>query len=306
MNHSGRNIITINMPVDNARIEKPVRKVRKFLKRAPRNPTPDEIHDLRTNTRRLEATMQAFGLSSNGNEQQLLRELKRVHKRAGKIRDMDVLTEDASTIHLDGEQSCVVQVLEHLGAERNRHVKKLRALVRRDGPEIRQREKRSLKDMEKLLQSGKNSRPSGPVEAMANALQLSSELAAPARLDRKNLHPYRLKVKELRYVLQLANDSDHQQVVEKLGEVKDAIGEWHDWEELIGIANGVIDHGSNCKLLRELRSISSSKFARALSLANGMRDTYFPKASSDGSNSRDAKTPMLTRPVLTAISAIAA
>src|SRR5882757_8954750 len=108
------------MPVDTARIEKPVRKVRKFLKKAPKSPTPDEIHDLRTNTRRLEATIHAFGLDSNGNEQQLLQELRRVHKRAGKIRDMDVLTEHGSTIHLDGEQNCLVQVLEHLGAERNR------------------------------------------------------------------------------------------------------------------------------------------------------------------------------------------
>jgi CHAD domain-containing protein len=295
------------MPVDNARIEEPVRKVRKFLKRAPKSPTPDEIHDLRTNTRRLEATIQAFGLDSNGNEQHLLRELKRVHKRAGKVRDMDVLTEDASNIHLDGEQSCVVQVLEHLGTERTRHAKKLRALVKKNGSEIRQLEKQSLKDIEKLLQNGKNSR-TAPVEAMANALQLSSEFASPARLDRKNLHAYRLKVKELRYVLQLASDSDHQQLVEKLGEVKDAIGEWHDWEELIGIANAVVDHEPNCKLLREMKAISNSKFARALSLTNEMRDTYFPKAApTNGSKSRDSKSPVvLTRPVLTAISAIAA
>jgi len=248
------------------------------------------------------STIQAFGLNTNGNEQQLLRELKRVHKRAGKIRDMDVLTEEASTIHVDGEQACLVQVLEHLGAERSRHVKKLRSLVRRNGPEIRQREKRSLKEMEKLLQSSKNSRPAAPVEAMANALQLSSELAAPTRLDRKNLHPYRLKVKELRYVLQLANEADREQFVEKLGEVKDAIGEWHDREELVAIATAVVDHGTNCKLLRELRAITNSKFARALSLANEMKETYFPKAS----DSRDGGAPMMTRPVLTAISAIAA
>jgi CHAD domain-containing protein len=295
------------MPVDSDRIEKPIRKVRKFLKRAPKIPTPDEVHDLRTNTRRLEATIQAFGLDSNGNEQQLLRELKRLHKRAGKVRDMDVLTEDASNIHLDGEQSCVVQVLEHLGTERNRFAKKLRALVKKNGSQIRQLEKRSLKDLEKLLQNGKNSR-TAPVEAMANALQLSSEFASPARLDRKNLHAYRLKVKELRYVLQLASDSDNLPLVEKLGEVKDAIGEWHDWEELIGIANAVVDHEPNCKLLREMKSISNSKFAHALTVANEMRDTYFPKAApTNGSKSRDSKSPLvLTRPVLTAISAIAA
>src|SRR5207253_7934757 len=126
------------------------------------------------------------------------------------------------------------------------HVQKLRALIRKHGQELRRREKQSLKDFEKLLQptNGNQMGPesAGVLEAMANALKLSSELAITTKLDRKNLHPYRLKVKELRYVLQLANDADEQQFVDKLGEVKDAIGEWHDWEELITIANGVVDH----------------------------------------------------------------
>ena len=32
----------------------------------------------------------------------------------------------------------------------------------------------------------------------------------------------------------------------KLGEVKDRIGEWHVWEELVEIATQVLDHGSPC------------------------------------------------------------
>src|SRR2546429_285076 len=112
------------MPVDVKRIEKPVRKLRKLLKNTPKRPTPDEIHSLRTNTRRLEATIGALGLNSKGNERKLLRELAPIRRRAGKIRDMDVLTADVADVRLDGERDCQVQVLEHLGAQRDRHARK--------------------------------------------------------------------------------------------------------------------------------------------------------------------------------------
>jgi hypothetical protein len=58
--------------------------------------------------------------------------------------------------------------------------------------------------------------------------------------------PTALKVKELRYVLQLSEDAQKQQLVNKLGAVKDAIGEWHDWEELIAIAANALSHGARC------------------------------------------------------------
>jgi hypothetical protein len=42
-------------------------------------------------------------------------------------------------------------------------------------------------------------------------------------LNKPNLHPYRLKVKELRNVLQMADNADQQEFITRLGEVKDAI-----------------------------------------------------------------------------------
>jgi CHAD domain-containing protein len=293
------------MPIDVDRVQKPIRKLRKFLKKRPKRPTPDEIHNLRTNTRRFEAAIAAFGLDRNGNERRLLRDLKPIRKRAGKIRDMDVLTDYASDVHVDGEEECLVQLLEHLGASRDREVKKLRAEVTTRAPELRRRQKTSSKHIEKVLRDADHiefgSNPPATREAMASALQLSSELVAPKRLDRKNLHPYRLKVKELRYVLQLASDADHQRFVDKLGQVKDAIGEWHDWEELIAIADSVLDHGANCKLTKKMRTISKEKYDRALKLATQMRSTYLaPRTSGNGA------ARVLSRPVLDAISAMAA
>jgi hypothetical protein len=61
-------------------------------------------------------------------------------------------------------------------------------------------------------------------------------------------------VKELRDVLQTAEMKDDEAFVEALGKSKDAIGEWHDWEELIGIAE--VGRGQDCQLMSELKRIS--------------------------------------------------
>src|ERR1043165_6196476 len=103
------------MPVNAARIEKSVRKLRKILKNAPKRPTVDEVHKLRTHARRIEAAFAALALDSKPNEKRLLRNLGRVRRRAGKARDMDVLTGHACTIRADHDQECLVQLLEFLG-----------------------------------------------------------------------------------------------------------------------------------------------------------------------------------------------
>ena len=239
------------MQLDVDRLQKPVRKVRKFIKKVPRRPTPDEVHDLRTNMRRVQASVEALSLDSKRKGQRLLKDLARLRKRAGKVRDMDVLTGFASNVHPKGEQGCVVQLLEHLGARREKYTKKLYTEVRQYGPALRKHLKRTA----------------------ASALRLSTELETPSRLSRTNLHPYRLKVKKLRNVLQMAQRANDDPFVESLGE-KDAIGEWHDWEELISIANDVLDHGPKCQLLRELKGNSWVKYKHALRLTENMRKKY--------------------------------
>src|ERR1700704_1807848 len=258
-------------------IKKNIRKLRKLLKKAPKLPNPDEIHDLRTQIRRFEAMLEALDVNCKRNERRVLRYLGRIRKRAGKIRDMDVLTGHASTVQVDQERDCLVQLLEYLGAERYRHAEQLHALMGKYGAELRRRLKRTLARLQKLIPGHNKSRSGGRnarAAAMAFVLKLSNELATPATLNRKNLHAYRLKIKELRYVLEIADDPGNQGLIDKLSEVKDAIGEWHDWEELVTIAGEVLDHKENCKLLREVRAISVQKYENALSLTNKMRRAY--------------------------------
>src|SRR5258708_27353969 len=99
------------MVLEVAPIKKNIRKLRKLLKKAPRRPNPDEIHDLRTQIRRFEAVLEAFDVNSKRNERRVLRHLGRIRKSAGKVKDLDLLTGYASTVNVDQERDCLVQLL---------------------------------------------------------------------------------------------------------------------------------------------------------------------------------------------------
>lgn len=293
------------------RIEKSVRRVSKFLAKAPKNPTPEKVHDLRTSARRLEAAVEAFGLESKRREKRLLRDLGEVRKRAGKVRDMDVFTGHLLDLpQQEDEKECVIELAEHLGARRAKAAKKLRRTAEELDSRLNAELKRGSRYLEKLLRR-RQKQDDGPAakanaEGMKRALELASELRSPAHLDKRNLHPYRLKVKELRYVLQLSDDGKKQQFANKLGVVKDTIGEWHDWEELNAIATKVLDHGSQCNLLRSLKATREKQFERALALANEMRRTYVDAKKAGHSARRSAGDRRVSPRILAATSVVGA
>jgi CHAD domain-containing protein len=141
---------------------------------------------------------------------------------------------------------------------------------------------------------------------MAKALQLTAALKAPARLNKKNPHPFRLKVKELRYVLQLADRADQQEFVNNLGDVKDAIGEWNDWEELTAIATDLLNHGRTCKLIPKLSDVSERKYRSALSLTNQMRQRFLVPRAAQQQAGNAHKLQVIKPPIVAATSALSA
>src|SRR5437763_15705826 len=107
------------MSLDAKRAAKPVRKLRKLLKKIPALADANDIHDIRTSSRRIEATIQALSLDSGHNGRQVLKHVSKLRKRAGKVRDMDVLTDYLSSISPHSkEKECYVRLVEHLGAQR--------------------------------------------------------------------------------------------------------------------------------------------------------------------------------------------
>jgi CHAD domain-containing protein len=274
------------MSLDLDRVKKSARRVSKFAKRNPKRPSTDTVHKLRTSARHLESALVTLALDSKRGVKSLLRDLKKTHRRAGAVRDMDVLTAKALTIDWRGEQDCLVRLLEHLGAERSKRALKLRSAIAKRRRKVRRSLERSREDDD-----------AETVRAtIAHALQVTSKLSHPGRLSKNNLHEYRLKVKELRDVLRLSNEAADSALVPKLEEVKDAIGDWHDWVELSDIAAERLDHGSACELSKRIAATRDQKYRHALSLTQGLiADHLRPRV----------KKASVAPPVLEAVAAIA-
>src|SRR5437868_5544967 len=280
------------MALNQTRLVKPVKKLRKLLKKLDGDAAPEQVHDLRTSARRFEAAFGALALNDAGISNSVLKELARLRKRAGKVRDMDVLTEFAAATRPKSDEECHVRLLEHLGARRQKEVGRLHAEVKQLRSGLRKELDQAAWRITKLLRGKSPSGADGVVaNATATAVRLAAQLSAPPRLNKTNLHPYRLKVKELQNILLMAEAPSRPRFVQDLGQVKDAIGEWHDWAELVGIASKLLDHGGRCLLLAELRRVADSKYDHALSLALKLRKTYLQRSRPERKGAALASVP---------------
>jgi CHAD domain-containing protein len=289
------------MPLNSNKLEKPFSKLSKLLKNLPKQPSPEQVHDVRTRTRRVEAALHALLLDQKRIGQRSIKALTPVRKRAGKVRDMDVLMGFASTLSSESDNECLVQLLEHLGHQRFQGARKLHKTVSRERNLATQSLKRCSSSIRRGL-NGNKGRDHWPANATSIALQLSRELASWPKLNSENIHPFRLKVKELRYVLQLSGESGD--LIDRLGEVKDTVGEWHDWTELANIAEEVLQHSGKCDVLEQIRSGARERFNHALELANRLRGQYFTQSRSK--NKRAVRAPSVKEPVLKASARLAA
>jgi len=109
------------------------------------------------------------------------------------------------------------------------------------------------------------------------------ELLAASRirkLSRKNLHNHRKTIKRLRNLLTVSGSTSCRAVVKALAHAKDAIGEWHDWEQLLHLAEENLGHGKGCRLLASLRAVEQDKLQQALRTANKLRKSHLSSSES--------------------------
>ncbi len=262
------------MEIERENVEKPLRKLRKALKRFPDDPSSQQVHSLRTNARQLEAIVDALMLDSKKKTRQLLRSVTPVRRAAGEVRDMDVLVANVLALPRDGGGDSLVRLVEHLGERRVESARDLSQTV----ASRKKTARRSLKQYARLV--GKEFR--GKNRNLANvepvAAGLVAELETWPELNEGNIHPFRIKVKQLRYMLQLAREANGG-VVDALGQVKDTVGDWHDWQELARIARSVLDPEEDKTALKKIEEIGRRKFKDALTVANETRKRYFGNGS---------------------------
>jgi CHAD domain-containing protein len=253
------------MNVDVQAAIKPLHKLHKELKDFPVQPTPEEVHEFRTHTRRLEAIVHTFSSESDHQAQRLLKLTKPVRRAAGKVRDMDVFVAKVHQIGDDSAGEGLGRLVEHIAVRRDKHLDRLHKVIAHHRKEIL----RALGEYARSLGS------SNEVVSPAAPEILATELDHWPKLHAGNLHEFRIRAKELRYMLQLTPDVD-QQRMDLLGEAKDLAGEWHDWLELGGLAKEVLDPSEDRVILKQIAAITRDKLRSGLTAANRLRSPRRP------------------------------
>jgi CHAD domain-containing protein len=265
--------------MDLNRVQKPLRQFRKSLKRLPKDPPPETVHKLRTRARHIEAIAAALTEPDEKKTRRLLKSIRPVRKAAGNVRDMDVLTGNALSLPQNSHQESLVRLVEHLGIARQKSAGDLLATV----DQQRKTARRVLKQYAKLAQAalaqetnGSSDSPQAHTELHVQAVtqDLIRELSRWPALSVRNIHPFRLKVKELRSILQLIPNANPR-LVDALGNVKDQIGDWHDWQQLAEAARQMLDPPQDRSLLSHIDRIGKQKLRHALASANALRKRYF-------------------------------
>src|SRR5579875_418837 len=271
------------------RIERPLRQMRNLLKLLPDDPAPEQVHMLRTRARRIEAVAAALEPVSGKAARQLVKAIRPVRKAAGGVRDMDVLTQELLAMPRDGinapPNSSLARLVEHLSALRRQCAGALIDTLSRRRKSVLRKLKKFARTVESAA-SGEKPVQIGFAQALASdngsgspASKLIDELRRWPKLNERNIHSFRVKIKELRYVLQLFPDAD-QRLVAALGKAKDEIGDWHDWRKLRAIAQELLDRQADKMLLRDIRLAERRKFERALASAETLRRRYLQASGS--------------------------
>lgn len=239
--------------------------------------TPERVHQLRTTIRRVETLFAAHKSDVRGGNKKLLKQLARLRRRAGKVRDIDVQKEALGGITLDGSRRESLKVMHHLDKA---HAKYERKLAEAREEELQKGLSRRLKRAMTDLTS--DERPlSARNDFTQAALRKFAALARRyAQLDEANLHEFRLRCKHVRYLAELEGDAGRSKpVIAELKRIQDAAGQWHDWVALTEVAQEVLDDASS-PLLSALRTQQRAAFLSALRISNEARQTLLSMRAS--------------------------
>jgi CHAD domain-containing protein len=261
------------------RVRKALRELGKSLRSLSGDSAPKHVHKLRTASRRVESIAGVLEAADGKKSRRLVKSIEPIRKAAGGVRDMDVLLADARKLarYCDGES--LNHLVAHLETARQQSAGELQHALHHRRKAVLE----DLKEYSRFVASlAKHAQSSSRSDAEAgraqeeinsSAMNVLRELGDWKPLDADNLHEFRLKVKQLRYTLQLDAQADAS-LVEALGDVQRRVGDWHDWHQLEEIARGVLVLEEDHALLDRIGETVKRRFDRALAAANALRGKY--------------------------------
>jgi CHAD domain-containing protein len=260
--------------------------LRENLAKCGEDPDVDPVHDTRTGTRRLQATLEDVvrGIPEGDDPMRVaataaMKLLKKIRHEAGPVRDLDVhrkllekLTRRAvgvgghvlETPETELRPTAVEQQADDLDAWLKHRRSELAEGLKTDAKDFAEKLDKRLEELEAALTARRMRRarkkPAGVV-ALDSFARLASEMQV---LDAGNLHDFRKGAKKARYVAELAAQGDEQaqQVGETLKRLQDEIGDWHDW----------------LVLAEEAHAALGEEAAELIALVEGQRERHFVAA----------------------------
>ena len=226
--------------------------------------TPKNVHFLRTTIRRIESLV---SYAHPELDKKLLRSLDKVaelRRRAGKVRDMDVqlgLLGELANGSTARDRHALAAILS---AKRQRQVERLSSEAKK------LRDSRHFTRMKRIAERVGSIPASPQPDPLGNARAEVEKMAADFSFHHmpgfKRLHEARLRLKRIRYVAELAEESVEQKAfLRELKAVQDAVGDWNDWVGLTRAAENRFADRVNCALLSEARALLATRHSTAIS-----------------------------------------
>jgi CHAD domain-containing protein len=261
---------------DDQRTRKLFQKLAATTKRSSAKSTPETVHQLRTTIRRIETLIAARKADDLRGTKKLLKQLARLRRRAGKVRDIDVQLDALRSVTLDGSRRDIATLMRHV---KNLHAKRERKLVATVEDELSKGLTRRLKRGMTVVSGKRSSSPKKDFTQIA-LRRLEGLAERYPHLDEANLHEFRLRCKRVRYLAELDPDTARSQaVITELKRIQDSIGQWHDWVALAEMAEQILE-GSASPLLSALRTQRRSKFIGALRTTHEAKQKLLDLAAS--------------------------
>jgi CHAD domain-containing protein len=230
---------------------------------------PKSVHRLRTSIRRIESLVSYSHPDLDKKLERTLEKMSDLRKRAGKVRDLDV---QVGLLGALGNGSTVRDretLSELLWKKRDRQARRLASFVRKlQGSRFFARMNRIAEKAG--AKPDEADRPLAPLEeARAQLAVMAIDFSSQQTPKLSRLHDARICLKRIRYLAELAEQSAAQKsFISELKAVQNAIGDWHDWQELTGTAENRFSDRVNCALLREVRALLAARHSEATSAIN--------------------------------------
>lgn len=246
-------------------------------------PTRKAVHELRSETRRIEAQLDLLrdvsGLPSYREQADALRRrLRKLRRLAGDVRDCDVQCkllkkDDPSAAHREAEDDLQKQkdkLTKVLKQDREDAEDKLARYLRRQQPKL-------ARSLEEVLEALK---PSGDERVEVRLLLEIIERGVARsmrfrRLDEERLHDVRKAAKLARYQCEMLPGDEAAAMAKRLEDLQDEGGAWHDYLVLAERASSEL--GEDHSLPQMLERRREQHLNRYLKKLEALREDIGPK-----------------------------